>query len=618
MKRLIRFLKEYKLFSLALLAVIASLPLQILGYHLIAAWVLGAVALFEVLPILWNMWLDFRAGSYGIDILAATAIIASVILVQPWAAIVIVLMLTGGESLENFAKHRAKNELNALLKHAPLKAHVIRKGKTLDVKVNEILPGEKILIKQGEVVPVDAVITEGVASFDESSLTGESVPQAKQVKDQVLSGSINLDGVITAKALASAEDSQYQQIIKLVRGATASKAPFVRLAARYSLPFTFAAYAIAVTVWVLTGQAIRFLDVIIVATPCPLLLAVPIALISGMSRASHFGIIIKTGAALEQLADAQTIAFDKTGTLTQGMPQVDTVVAYGPFNEADVLAVAASLEQNSNHVLAQAIINGAISKKLKLTKTKHAQEISGRGIQATVKGRQVLIGRFVLIQERGIILPNNFKLSSVHQTAVFVAIDGKLAGIISLRDELRPESKATLALLNKLGLGNTIMITGDNAATAKTVAKELGIHHIHADMLPADKLHILDEVKNRPLVFVGDGVNDAPVLTASDVGIALGARGSTAASESADIVILADDLSRVASAVEIAKRTFRIAQQSIIVGIGISLVLMLVFATGKFSPITGAILQEVVDVVVIFNALRALTITITDFEKSAG
>jgi len=611
MKRLIRFFKEYKLFSLALLAAIIGLALQLSSQHVALKWLLDAVAVFEVMPLLWDMWQDLRVGSYGIDILAVTAIIASVLLGQSWAAIVIVLMLTGGEALENYAQHRAKTELDALLKHAPQKAHVIRKGKTLDVPVSELRVGDKIIIKPGEVVPVDAVILEGMASFDEASLTGESLPQTKQVKDQLLSGSINLDGLITAQALASAEDSQYQQIIKLVRSAAASQAPFVRLADRYSLPFTFAAYAIALTVWALSGHAIRFLEVIIVATPCPLLLAAPIALISGMTRASRYGIIVKTGSALEKLADAQTIAFDKTGTLTRGELQVDRVRPYGSFTEATVLGLAASLEQGSNHVLAAAVVRSAQQQNIKFTKAKHIQEIAGRGLQANVKGRQVLAGRLSLLQEHGVVLPPKFKFDGVQQTAIYVAIDSQLAGIITLRDEVRAESEATLQRLHKLGLKDSIMITGDNTATAQSVAQTLGIDHVHAEMLPADKLRILEEVTARPLVFVGDGVNDAPALTASDVGIALGARGSTAASESADIVIMADDLGRVATAVAIAKRTFFIAQQSILVGIGISLALMLVFATGKFSPLAGAIIQEVVDVIVIFNALRAHTGKIT-------
>jgi heavy metal translocating P-type ATPase len=342
-----------------------------------------------------------------------------------------------------------------------------------------------------------------------------------------------------------------------------------------------------------------------VATPCPLLLAAPIALISGMSRASNFGIIVKTGSAMEKLAEAQTFAFDKTGTLTNGTPQLDSINTYNSFKQDEVLGLAASLEQNSNHVLAQAVVSRAQQLKLKLTKAKHVNEVAGQGLQAAVKGKQVLVGKVSLLKENGIKLPSKLTVNKTGQTEIYVAVDGKLVGTINLRDEPRLESEATLASLHALGIRDIMMVTGDNERTAMAIAKSLGIDHVHADMLPADKLRVLDEVKARPLVFVGDGVNDAPALTASDVGIALGARGSTAASESADIVILNDDLGHVVTALRIAKRTFKIATQSILVGIGISLVLMLVFATGKFTPLTGAVLQEVVDVVVIFNALRA-------------
>ena len=602
-------MRHYYLFSAALLAVVVGLVLELTGQHMAAHWLLGIVSIMEVLPLVWDMWQDVRSGRYGIDILAATAIVTSVILGQYWAGVVVVLMLTGGTALEDFAEHRAKNELDALLAHAPQMAHVLRKGKTIDVRVSELRPGDKVVIKAGELVPVDAVIIEGLASFDESSLTGESLPQTKQANDQLLSGSVNLDGAVTARAVASAEDSQYQQIVRLVRGAAAAQAPFVRLADRYSLPFTFLSYGIAVAVWVLTGHAIRFLEVIVVATPCPLLLAAPIALISGMARASRYGIIVKTGSALEKLAEAQTIAFDKTGTLTHGSLTVDDIKAFGIYDQEEVLRLAASLEQSSNHVVAHAIVEHAGSQKLKLAKVKHVQEASGRGLKAMLQGQELVIGRLTYVQELGVKLPARFKSDKIRQTAAYLAVDGQLAGVILLRDEVRPEAKATLARLKALGLHETLMITGDNRETANKIAADLGINIVYAESLPADKIQAIERFKHRPLVFVGDGVNDAPVLTAADVGIALGARGSTAASESADMVIMLDDLGRVATALTIAKRTFQIARQSILIGIGLSIGLMGIFATGKFPPLAGAVAQEVVDVFVIFNALRAHLIT---------
>ncbi|HET7060213.1 MAG TPA: heavy metal translocating P-type ATPase [Candidatus Saccharimonadales bacterium] len=609
MKRVLHFLCHYKLFSLAVLTIVAGLVLQFSGHQTIAKWLISVVSIGEVLPLAWNMWQDIRSGRYGIDILAATAIIASVVLGQYWAAIVIVLMLTGGEALEDFAHHRAQTELDELLKHAPQKARMLRKGKITEVPVSELKVGDKIIINAGDLVPADAVVLEGSANFDESSLTGESLPQSKSTKDDLLSGAINLDGAVTAKVTAAAKDSQYQQIIKLVRSAAGSQAPFVRLADRYSIPFTLVAYAIAGSVWAYTGQPIRFLEVIVVATPCPLLLAAPIALISGMARASKYGIIVKTGSALERLAEARSMAFDKTGTLTRGNLTVGDISVYGQYTKDEVLGLAASLEQGSNHLIARAIIAGAQDRGLKTKKAKHVREVPGLGLSSAVKGKEVLVGRLSFLEKNSIKMPPRFHQGNSQQSVVYVAMDGKLAGIISLKDELRPETADTLARLRELGIRETLMVTGDNKATAQAIANQLGISHVHAEALPAEKLHILDEIKQRPIAFVGDGVNDAPILTAADIGIALGARGSTAASESADMVIMLDDLGRVPVAVAVAKQTFRIARQSILIGIGLSVMLMLVFATGKFSPLTGAVVQEGVDIFVIFNALRAHMIT---------
>lgn len=605
MKNIRIFLRHYKLFSFALVTGLIGLGLYVSGYHTATKWVVSSVALIAVAKLLYGMLEDIRSGIYGIDILAAVAIITSIILGQYWAALVIVLMLTGGKGLEDFAENRARSELDSLLKRVPQQAHLLKSHKLVEVAVSSLRVGDKILIKPGEMVPVDAVILDGAANFDESSLTGESLPVSKDVGDLLMSGSINSDGAITVQARASAADSQYQQIVKLTRSAAAAQAPFVRLAERYSIPFTIAAFVIAGAVWFVTGNAIRFLEVIVVATPCPLLLAAPIALISGMSRASKYGIIVKTGSALERLAEAKTIAFDKTGTLTSGLLTVDEVTTFNDFTAAEVVKLAASLEQNSNHVVARAIVGYAKTNQITINKAKHVKELTGRGLLATLNGKQVLVGRFSLLQEYGVRIPSKFKRASITHTASYVAVGDQLAGVLTFTDEVRSDSHGTLQLLRKLGLQHFLLVTGDNSATAKTIAKQLGITEVHAEMLPADKLRVVAAVAQRPVVFVGDGVNDAPVLTAADVGIAIGAGGSTAASESADLVIVQNDISRVGTAYAIASRTFKIAKQSILVGIGLSLILMAIFATGKFSPLTGAVVQEVVDVVVIFNALRA-------------
>lgn len=607
MKRIGNFLLRYKHFSVVLILALTALGLSIAGFDTAAHWVLGTVAIASTLPLLKDMLQDLRSGSYGIDILAITAIVASVILKEYWAAIIIVIMLTGGEALEDYAEHRAKSELDSLLTRSPQKATVLRGRKTIEVPVHQVQTGDKIILKPGEVVPVDAVILEGGGSFDEAALTGESLPVSKQPGEELLSGSINLDGAITARCVRIAKNSQYEQIIKMVRAANNSQAPFVRLADKYSIPFTLIAYFIAGGVWLISGDPMRFLQVIVVATPCPLLLAAPIAIISGMSRSARHGIIVKTGGALERLAVAKTIAFDKTGTLTQGRLKVDSVIAFAPYDRQHVLAAAASLEQHSDHVVAQAILQAAQDEKIKVAKVKQLKETAGQGLAALYNSKQVLVGRLSFLEQHGISQPKNLRKSE--QTATYVAIDGVLAGSISFTDTVRPEAKTTLEALHRLGYKHIRMVTGDSLTNAKAVAAEIGIDvkYITAEALPSDKLRSIEAMADKPVVFVGDGVNDAPVLTASDVGIAMNARarGSTVASESADIVIMHDDLSRVAVAADIAKRTFSIAKQSILIGIIISIGLMFAYATGRFSVLSGAIIQELVDVIVIFNALRA-------------
>lgn len=595
------FFKHYKQLGFVVLATIIGGALDIFGKDTASHLILGITAIVSVLPLAWGMINAFRDGSYGLDVLALTAIVTSVVLHEYWAGIVVVLMLTGGEALEDYAERRAKKELTTLLDHKPKVAHLLKGNKTVDIKVSAIKVGDKLQLLPGEVVPVDAEVIEGASSFDESSLTGESLPVYKEVGETLLSGSINAEGSVTIRALHTAKDSQYEQIIKLVKSAAVSQSPFVRLADRYSVPFTGVAFLLAGLTWAATGDPVRFLEVIVVATPCPLLLGAPIALISGMSRSAKHGIIVKTGSALERLASVETIAFDKTGTLTSGQLVVKAVKTYNKFKSEDVLMAAAALEANSTHILAKAIVAKAASTG-KLTPAKQVKEHLGRGLSGRTKGMTILVGRSSYLKDEEVIIPASAEATD---TATYVAINGQLAGVITFTDSIRTETKPMLKLLRKLGIKHTLMVTGDNQTSANIIAKQLGIETVVAQCLPGDKIEAIENVKNKPVAFVGDGVNDAPVLTAADVGIALGARGNTAASESADIVIMLDDISKVAKSVEIAKRTFSIARQSILIGIFISLGLMGVFATGKFKPVQGAIIQEFVDVAVIANALRA-------------
>jgi len=606
-KNIISFFREYKKLGLVIILTLIALVLDLTSNDRIAHTILGVASIGMVIPLIINMVQTIRDGSYGVDILAATAIITSVILGEYWAGIIIVLMMTGGETLEDYAESRAKRELTDLLTKAPQKATLLKNGQQISIAVSKVVIGDILLIKPGDVVPVDAVITDGESNFDESSLTGESLPVTKIVGDQILSGSINSEGAVTVKAIHTSKDSQYQQIIALVKNAADSQAPFVRLTDRYSVPFTVISFAIAGTMWAVTGDPNRFLQILVVATPCPLLLAAPIALISGMSRAARHGIIVKNGSVLEKLAEVKSFGFDKTGTLTEGKPVVSRVRTFHDHSELEVLTLAAGLERQSTHILAQAIVKKASDIDAPLRKLSNIKEKSGLGIEARFQGKTIRIGNLRYMNELEIAMPPSFSPDTLQTTASFLSINNSLVGVIEFKDAVRPESRTTVSSLAAMGIKKIIMVTGDKQTVAKNIATEVGIDHYVADCLPGDKIIAIEKLRREhsPVAFVGDGVNDAPVLTAADVGIALGAKGSTAASEAADIVIMLDDVSKVAQAREISTRTFSIARQSILIGIGMSFALMAMFSTGRFSPSLGAALQEIVDVTVIINALRA-------------
>lgn len=607
------FFSEYKRFAIALVVGFIGLGLDIAGatypsLRTDAHVLLGGTALIMSVFMAWDMIQDLRDGHYGVDLLAITAIVTAVLLHEYWAAAITILMLTGGEALEDYASRRAQTELNALLDKAPKLAHLVKGNTTVDIAVDKIRVGDILIVRPGDVVPVDGTITADNSSFDESSLTGESIPVDKKVGDSVMSGSVNMEGSVTIKAARTSKDSQYEQIVQLVKTATGTEAPFVRLADKYAVPFTIISFTIAGVAWAVGGAGpIRFLQVLVVATPCPLLLGAPIALISGMSRSAKHGILIKSGAVLEKFALAKTIAFDKTGTLTVGHPEVDNIQTFNTATKEEVLQLAAGIESSSSHPLARAIIKEHEEKGLKALKAKGVKEAAGNGLSGHIGSHTIRLGKYSHMKAVGTEFPKDFSHTSIKSTSVFVSRDNQLLGIISFKDQLRPEAKNTIMRLRKIGIKHMMMLTGDNKSAAKNIADELSIDDVRADLLPADKLLAIRELKKsaRPAIMVGDGVNDAPVLKAADVGVALGARGSTVASETADAVILVDDISRVATGIEIARRTMYIAKQSIFIGIGISVGLMFVFATGKFKPAVGAGVQEVVDVIVIINALRA-------------
>ena len=576
--------------------------LEATGNPTAARWVVSAFAVVVALLQARGMVADLRAGNHGIDLLAVTAIASTVAVGEYWAALVVCLMLSGGEALEDYAAGRARRELTGLLQNAPRTAHRLGPdGRPTDVPVDEVLVGDRLLVRPFEVVPVDGVLESDDATLDESSLTGESLPVEHARGDALLSGALNGGDAIELRATAAAADSQYQRIIALVREAQDSKAPFVRLADRVAVPFTLFAFVLAVAAWLVSGDPVRIAEVLVVATPCPLIIAAPVAFMAGMSRSARAGIIVKSSGTLEQLARARTAAFDKTGTLTHGQPQVTRVDADG-LDPEDLLLLAAAVEQYSSHPLAEAVVERARGTGRTVPSAVDVVETTAHGVRGTVDGRVVVVGKAGWVAQATGAAP----ATTNGDTRIHVSVDGRLAGSITLADELRTETAATMAALHRAGIRTTMMLTGDGTQVARRIAAEAGIDDVRAELLPQDKVDAVRSAPLRPVMMVGDGVNDAPVLAVADVGIAMGARGASAASESADVVITVDDLSRAARAVQIGRRTLRVAWQSIGMGVGLSVALMLVAATGSLPALAGAWLQEAVDLTTILWALLAV------------
>ncbi|MCR1890188.1 heavy metal translocating P-type ATPase [Ligilactobacillus murinus] len=570
------------------------------GLALVAQIIITVTGTLIALSMLKEMIKTLRSGSYGVDLLAITAVAATLAVGQYWAAMIVLIMLVGGDSLEDYASKKAHTELKALLDNSPQTAHKVVADKLVDIKVDEANIGDQLVVKPGETVPVDGHIIKGSSMFDESSLTGESRPITKNVSDTVYSGSINGDSAITMTVDKLAKDSQYQRLIQLVKQADSTPAHFVRMADRYAVPFTGIAFVIAGIAWFVSKDPVRFAEVLVVASPCPLILAAPVALVSGMSRSSRNGIVVKTGSVLEKMATAKTAAFDKTGTITSGRLFVDQIKPVAGTTKEELLSYAASAERSSGHILARSLLNYAVKHDVNLLEVQQLSEATGNGVTAQIAGQTIKVGK------ASFVAPNS-QVAETTQTCVYISLNDQYIGTITFIDKLRLEAAQTMQTLRDHGVKHLMMLTGDQQAIAQTIAKEVGIDDVRAKLLPEEKIQALKAVpeSEHPVIMVGDGVNDAPSLTVADVGIAMGAHGATAASESADVVILKDDLLKVAKAVEIAQDTLRIARQAVLIGIFICVFLMLVASTGLIPAIVGAMFQEVIDTVSILWGLRA-------------
>jgi heavy metal translocating P-type ATPase len=558
--------------------------------------------------VVWGTIRGAFHGQFASDVVATLAIVTAAVLGQPFVGLVIVLMQTGGEALERYAEGRASNAVRALEAAAPRIAHRLRGGTIEDVPSEAIEVGDLLLVRPGELVPCDSVVVEGTAHIDASMLTGEPVPVAAVPGTPLMSGSANLDGALTVRATAIAGESQYARIVALVRSAQASKAPLQRVADRYAIWFTPVTLVVCAAAFIASHDWLRVLAVLAVATPCPLILATPVAVIGGINRAARRHIIIRHGTALERLGASTIAVFDKTGTITIGKPQVSRVVALNGREPNEVLRLAGSVERVSGHLLARTLVESAEAAGLALAGARDVVEVAGRGVMGRVEGHQVVVGSRAFVQEH--LLTTDTTERPGEATAglrAYVAVDGKLAGVVEYADAIRPNAAAVVRDLQTLGVRHTMMLSGDNTAAARRVAEAVGITEVRGDLLPQDKVAAVQALVKRgeSVVMIGDGTNDAPALSAATVGVALAGHGGGITAEAADVVILVDDLARVVEAMHVSRRTVHIAQQSIIAGLTLSAIGMVAAAAGLLPATAGAIAQEGIDLAVILNALRA-------------
>lgn len=571
-------------------------------------WLVGLIILG--LPVVLVTLRQAVRGQFATDLVATLAVVVAVVLVRPLAGLVIVLMQSGGEALDAFAEGRASAAVRALEEDAPRTAHRLRdaEGSSADdVSVDAVEVGDLLLVRPGEMVPCDGVVVGGFSHVDTARLTGEALPVEAQAGVTLLSGTLNMESALTIRATAIAGESQYARIVQLVRSAQASKAPLQRVADRYAAWFTPVTLIVCAVAFAASRDWDRVLAVLVVATPCPLLLATPVAIIGGVNRAAREHVIVRSGGALEQLADVDTAIFDKTGTLTVGTPAVSAVVPLAEMPEREILRLAAAVENHSGHLLGRSVASAASAQGIPLAIAERVMEEAGRGVRGEVEGRRVCVGARSFVAACATAAnPAKDDLSQPGLRA-FVAVDGRWEGYLEFADQLRPGLPALFAQLRELGITRTLLLSGDSAAHTAAVAREVGIVDARGELLPGDKVAVVNELvqSGERVLMVGDGTNDAPALSAAHVGMALAAHGGGITAEAADVVLLTDDVSRVVDMIRLSRRTLRIARQSIRVGLGLSALAMVVAAFGYIPPVVGAALQEALDVAVILNALRA-------------
>jgi heavy metal translocating P-type ATPase len=604
---------------LPLAGLCAGLSAQALGRPDLAAWAWTLPTLIVLGLLLVQVGTSLARGDVGLDLVAVLSMGGALALSQSLTAVVIALMYAGGQSLEAYAAGRAGQAMAALIGRQPRTALRQSNGAVDEVPVETLVPGDRILVRVGDVLPVDGRVGAGQAVLDQASVTGEALPVTFETGASVLSGTLNVGAPFSLVAERRAAESTYAGIVRLVEAARAQKAPMTRMADRYGLAFLVLTLILAGGAYAATADPLRALAVLVVATPCPLILAVPVALVSGLSRAAMIGVIVKGGGALEALAKVKVLVADKTGTLTHGTARLKSIQVLPLFTEADILELGASLDQACGHPIARALVEEARERGLTLTEPVEVTELPGAGITGRVGSRHIDVGGPRLMRERGIAFPRGE--AGPHETAisatVMIAVDGVPGAVLDFADPPRSDGARVLADLRACGVARIVLATGDRRAVAESVVAGLPVDAVAADLDPSGKTAIVAaERANGPVMMVGDGVNDAPALAAADLGVALGARGAAAAAEAADVVLLVDSLGPLPQAMRIAQRARGIAIQSALAGLGLSLTGMVAAALGYLSPLQGALLQEVIDVAVILNAMRALRDPGTDRLRS--
>ena len=560
------------------------------------------------LPLVARTVAGLFRGRFAADVVAALSVVTAIALSQPLAGLVIVLMQTGGEALDRYAEGRASEAVRALEADAPRIAHRREGSGWADLPVDGIAIGDELLIRPGEMVPCDGVVIEGSSSVDASRLTGEPLPVRAAPAVPLLSGALNLEAAIVIRATHLAAESQYAIIVRLVRSAQASKAPIQREADRWATWFTPVTLVVCLVAWLLSHDPLRVLAVLVVATPCPLILAAPVAVIGGIDRGARLGLIFRHGTALEQIGRTTVAILDKTGTLTIGRPALVEFAAEGTGDRAALLATIAAVEQGAGHHLARSVVTAALESGRPLPRAEEVTESPGRGVTGRVAGREVVVGSLAFVAERAPEAARAFRAAPARSGLhAFAAIDGRPAGVLHFADRIRPEAGRMIAELRTLGIRRILLLSGDHAAHAEGVARDLGLTEVQGELLPADKLAEVRKLQARGerVLMVGDGTNDAPALSAADAGVALAAHGGGVSAEAAGLVLLQDDLGHLPLAIRLSRRTLRVARQSIGVGLGLSGLGMVLAAAGSLAPVTGALTQEVIDIAVILWALRA-------------